>query len=201
MIYYLTRLKFGWTAQDFTVWVSITSITSSFATLCVMPLLCYKLKLHDTTIGIIGSVSGFACNIIRTFASHPWMFYLSTGVGLVSYGPSIIIRSFISKIIPSDELGSVFSMLASLEACVPLMTAPIFTIVYKKTIDYFPAAILMISGMMFVFIMIHFLVVFVLVRMSTPDMQQNTESGETCAIVDNEVIPDDTEVRRNKQTE
>ena len=155
-----------------------------------MPLLCYKLKLHDTTIGIIGSMSGFVCNLVRTFATHPWMFYLSTGIGLVSYGPSIIIRSFISKIIPSDELGSVFSMLASLEACVPLMTAPIFTIVYEKTINYFPAAILLISAIMFVFIMIHFLIVFVLVRMGTPDIEQNSENDETTAIVDNEVIPD-----------
>ena len=166
-----------------------------------MPLLCYKLKLHDTTIGIIGSLSGFACNIVRTFASHPWMFYLSTGIGLISYGPSIIIRSFISKIIPSDELGSVFSMLASLEACVPLMTAPIFTMVYEKTINYFPAAILLISAIMFVFIMIHFLVVFVLVRMGTPDMQQNSENSETSAIVDNEVMPDNIEVHKNKQRE
>ena len=92
-------------------------------------------------------------------------------------------------------------MLASLEACVPLMTAPIFTIVYEKTINYFPAAILLISAIMFVFIMIHFLVVFVLVRMGTPDMQQNSENSETSVIVDNEVMPDNIEVHENKQRE
>ena len=92
-------------------------------------------------------------------------------------------------------------MLASLEACVPLMTAPIFTIVYEKTINYFPAAILLISAILFVFIMIHFLVVFVLVRMGTPDMQQNSENSETSAIVDNEVMPDNIEVHKNKQRE
>ena len=86
-------------------------------------------------------------------------------------------------------------MLASLEACVPLMTAPIFTIVYEKTIDYFPAAILLISAIMFVLIMIHFLVVFVLVRMGTPDMQQNSENNEIISILDNEVIPDGSEVQ------
>ena len=86
-------------------------------------------------------------------------------------------------------------MLASLEACVPLMTAPIFTIVYKKTIDYFPAAILLISAIMFALIMIHFLIVFVLVRMGTPDMQQNSENDEIISILDNEVIPDSSEVQ------
>ena len=92
-------------------------------------------------------------------------------------------------------MGSVFSMLASLEACVPLITAPIFTLVYEKTIDYFPAAILLISGIMFVFIMIHFLIVFVLVRIGTPDIEQNSENNETIPIVDNEVIPDSNEVQ------
>ena len=86
-------------------------------------------------------------------------------------------------------------MLASLEACVPLMTAPIFTIVYEKTIDYFPAAILLISAMMFVFIMIHFLIVFVLVKMRSPDVQQSIENDGTISIVDNEVIPDISEVQ------
>ena len=84
MIYYLTRLKFGWTEQDFTVWTAVTSISSSFATLAFMPLLSYKLKMHDSVIGIIGSVFGVAANLIRTFAPYPWMFYLSSAVGLVS---------------------------------------------------------------------------------------------------------------------
>ena len=81
LIYYLTRLKFGWTEQDFTEWVAISSIASSLATLCVMPLLSYKLKLHDSVIGIIGSVFGVAANLVRTFAPYSWMFYLSTAVG------------------------------------------------------------------------------------------------------------------------
>merc|ERR1719189_1065883 len=56
LVYYLTRLEFKWDEQDYTVWVAITSISSSFATLCAMPLLSYKLKLHDSIIGIIGSI-------------------------------------------------------------------------------------------------------------------------------------------------
>ena len=81
LIYYLTRLKFGWTEQDFTEWVAISSIASSLATLCVMPLLSYKLKLHDSVIGIIGSVFGVASNLVLTFAPYSWMFYLGTAIG------------------------------------------------------------------------------------------------------------------------
>ena len=48
---------------------------------------------------------------------------------------------------------------------------------------------------MFVFIMIHFLIVSVLVSIGTPDIEQNSENNETIPIVDNEVIPDSNEVQ------
>ena len=159
LIYYLTRLKFGWDEQDFTVWVAISSMSSSFATLCVMPLLSYKLRLHDATIGIIGSVFGVASNLVRTFAQVSWLFYLSSAVGLIAQAPAIVIRSYISKVVPADELGSVFSMVASLEACVPLVTSPLFTYVYKQTIDTFPSAILFISAALFLLITINLSIV------------------------------------------
>ena len=189
LIYYLTRLKFGWDEQDFTVWVAISSMSSSFATLCVMPLLSYKLRLHDATIGIIGSVFGVASNLVRTFAQVSWLFYLSSAVGLIAQAPAIVIRSYISKVVPADELGSVFSMVASLEACVPLVTSPLFTYVYKQTIDTFPSAILFISAALYLLITINLSIVFTLVRLARPDIQQNIESEETAVIIDNEVLP------------
>ena len=192
LVYYLTRLKFGWDEQDFTVWVSITSIASSFTTFCFMPLLSYNWKLHDTTIGIFGSLFGLLCNLVKTFAYHPWMFYLSSAVGLISYAPSIIIRSFISKVIPGEELGSVYSMLASLEACVPLVTSPIFTVIYQKTIDYFPAAILLISGLLFLLIMIHLIAVLVIVKSTRIDIQLDTENDDRTVMIDNEVLSEST---------
>ena len=41
-------------------------------------------------------------------------------VGLLSNTQGIVVRSSLSKVIPSDELGRIFSMVACLEAAVPL---------------------------------------------------------------------------------
>ena len=111
--------------------------------------------------------------------------------------PSIVIRSFISKITPADELGSVFSLVASLEACVPLVTSPIYTLVYTKTIAYFPSAILLISAMLFVLVIINLSIVYTLVRMTRPDVEQNVENEETVGIIDNEVLPINNEVQED----
>ena len=80
----MTRLEFKWTEQDLTIWMAVSSIGSSFAILCFMQLFSYKLKWHDAIIGIIGAIFGTAANLIQTFASYSWLFYLSSGVGLVS---------------------------------------------------------------------------------------------------------------------
>ena len=80
-------------------------------------------------------------------------------------------------------------MVASLEACVPLVTSPLFTYVYKQTIDTFPSAILFISAALYLLITINLSIVFTLVRLARPDIQQNIESEETAVIIDNEVLP------------
>jgi hypothetical protein len=72
-----TRLQFSWTEQEYTVWSSVSTIATAVATFSVMPLLSYKMGLHDTIIGIIGAVTGIAATLNTAFATEPWMLYLS----------------------------------------------------------------------------------------------------------------------------
>lgn len=61
--------------------------------------------------------------------------------------PLIIIRSMMSKIIPSDELGMIFSMLASWESILPLVSHPLCTLVYNATIKDFPGTVYLMSSL------------------------------------------------------
>lgn len=143
--YLYTRLKFGWTEQQYTMWSSGTSISTSLVTFSIMPLLSFKLGIHDSIIGIIGSFSGIASSLTNAFASQAWMLYLASVLGLVSTTPAIIIRSILSKVGPKNELGKIFSLVASLEACVPLFISPLMTYVYEQTLHVFPGAIFIVS--------------------------------------------------------
>lgn len=60
--------------------------------------------------------------------------------------PLIVTRSVISKLVPGDEIGAVFSLLASWEALVPLFSGPVYTLVYSHTIDIFPGVIYFVSS-------------------------------------------------------
>ena len=52
-----------------------------------------------------------------------------------------------------SELGKIFSMVASLEAAVPLFAAPLFTFVYNHTLDSFPGAVFLVQVVLVLFIL------------------------------------------------
>lgn len=151
-----------------------------------MPLLSYRLKMHDTLIGIIGAFFGVAANLIRAFAPKAWLLYLSSVVALMSTTPPIVIRSYLSKVTPADELGRIFSLVASLEACVPLITSPIMTLIYNSTLDFFPGAIILTNVFLYIFIIVILSIVYYLVRIT---QDRPIVNEETANIIDNEEEP------------
>jgi PCFT/HCP family folate transporter-like MFS transporter 1/3 len=51
---------------------------------------------------------------------------------------SIAIRSKLSKLVTKDELGKVFSLLATLESITPLIASLFFTYLFKWSLNFFP---------------------------------------------------------------
>jgi MFS transporter, PCFT/HCP family, solute carrier family 46, member 3 len=52
----------------------------------------------------------------------------------------------ISKQVPADELGQVFSVLASLESIVPLMSSSTYNLVYEATLEWFPGCVYLVEA-------------------------------------------------------
>lgn len=55
-------------------------------------------------------------------------------------GISPMIRTLMSKIVPQEEMGKLFSFFAPLEVLVSLLILPLYTLVYNTTIDVLPSA-------------------------------------------------------------
>ena len=51
---------------------------------------------------------------------------------------STIVRSIVSKIVARSEIGTIFSLVSSLDSLVPILVGPGLTELYNSTIDYFP---------------------------------------------------------------
>ena len=64
--------------------------------------------------------------------------FLGLSVGAMSTATFVIIRSMVSKIVSRSEVGSIFSLISSLDSLIPILIAPGLTELYKVTIDFFP---------------------------------------------------------------
>ena len=100
-----------------------------------MPVLSFYFKMHDAALGILSSCSKIISLIIMSIAWNGSILFLGSVSGFLSAFASIVIRSMLSKCVSKAELGKIFSLLASLEAAVPLFAAPLFTFVYTHTLE------------------------------------------------------------------
>ena len=64
--------------------------------------------------------------------------YPGLSVGAMSMATSTIVRSIVSKIVAPSEIGTVFSLVSSMDSLVPIFVGPGLTELYNYTIDYFP---------------------------------------------------------------
>ncbi|KRT78916.1 membrane transporter, partial [Oryctes borbonicus] len=60
----------------------------------------------------------------------------------------IAMRSITSKLVPPEELGKINSLFGVSEALMPLVYGPMYSFVYKKTIDTVPGSFLLLGGLL-----------------------------------------------------
>ena len=104
---------------------------------------------------------------------------------MISSMPAMTIRSYLSKVTPKENLGSIFSLLASLEAAIPIVISPLMTYVYKHTINVFPGAIMIVQAGIYISSILTLSIVYILSK-KTFDIEETT-------LVDNEETVDSSE--------
>ncbi|KAG8197164.1 hypothetical protein JTE90_011324 [Oedothorax gibbosus] len=104
-----------------------------------MPVLFRKFKLSGYFMGMVGVISMMGqYGLIGLSMLSIYLFYLGNVVGSM-YGLSrFLIRTIISKLADKDELGRVFSFLATCEAILPMFGSILVTKVFNATLDTFP---------------------------------------------------------------
>lgn len=85
-------------------------------------------------------------SFVFAFASTTWEFLLGPVVEILNGTSFIAMRSLASKLVASDELGKVNSLFGVCESLMPLLYAPMYTQVYKATIDTFPGLFYLLGG-------------------------------------------------------
>jgi len=70
---------------------------------------------------------------------------------------TIVGRSMLSKLVHKDEVGKIYSFLASGEAAIPLIASPIYNLLYSATLDSFPGAVYVLTSSLDFLILLSFM--------------------------------------------
>lgn len=104
------------------------------------------LKMSDSLIGAISSLSKVGGSIIAAAALEVWQFCIAPVVEMIHSSTMTSTRSIASKLVAVDELGKIYSLFGAVEAFSPLIFAPMYTQLYSTYLDTFPEVIFVLTA-------------------------------------------------------
>jgi len=166
--YLYVRRKFDWTDENtlikfYSQLGSYKSGISIFSLFVILPLLVKVLKLHDMSIVMLAIISrGIRC-LIFCFATDKNMLYGILGIALFDYLWTQPLRSTLTKIVGSEDVGKVFAAVGSLQALMGF-ASPIFNIIYINTLDTYVGLVYLIAAGIDAFLLILLAYIFFFLR-------------------------------------
>ena len=142
--YLYLRRKLNWDIMDYTTFTITVGVVGMAAQYTAIPILSEKLKLQDSTIIMLDFGGCFIQMIIMALATTTWMVYLAAFVAFLETTSYTMIRCMISKNVEPDEVGKVLSFVGAFQAFVPIISAPIFGMIYRNTLEIMPETYLIV---------------------------------------------------------
>ncbi|KAL0869985.1 hypothetical protein ABMA27_006172 [Loxostege sticticalis] len=145
LIYLYTRNKLQWTMKDFTTFSAIGTVWVMGGFFGVA-LIQKFLHISDLSFAAIAMVSCIAESIIKALATTSWHMYLGSAVSFFGSVSGPLTRSFLTKTLPSQDIGKAFGLLGSAESFCPLIAPLVYNALYAFTLSSFPSAFLVLTA-------------------------------------------------------
>eukprot|EP00096_Caligus_rogercresseyi_P009399 TRINITY_DN3188_c0_g1_i2.p1 TRINITY_DN3188_c0_g1~~TRINITY_DN3188_c0_g1_i2.p1 ORF type:complete len:479 (-),score=76.45 TRINITY_DN3188_c0_g1_i2:14-1450(-) len=146
------RKKFKWTEIDFSKFMIIFGIQGLLAQFFVIPFLTKRLQMRDATIILLGVAGIFISGFVFAFGNSTEAAYVAGVLGFLGIAIMTVLRSLVTKCISSDEIGKIFAVIASFQAVVYMLASPIYSMVYKATLDIFPGLVFLVTACLYSFV-------------------------------------------------
>lgn len=144
--YLFVREKFAWTLKEFSFYSSTSIVLQIIGNIIGMYFLRKYLGLSETVLALLAILSAIVESVILSASSESWHLYLAVSVSFLRSIVGPMCRAVLSNIVSSNDAGKVFSLTSSLESLSPIGSAPLYTFIYTRTLDTFPAAFNIISA-------------------------------------------------------
>lgn len=144
--YLSERERFGWTLTNHNNYDSINIIFSISGCIIGIAFLKKQLNFSEMSLIILSVISGVVDASLKAFAIYGWQMYAISAGAMFRILASPMYRTLITTIVPHNEIGKVFSITTALEAISGFPSVPLYTIVYAKTLTFFPGAYFLITA-------------------------------------------------------
>ncbi|XP_063830584.1 probable peptidoglycan muropeptide transporter SLC46 [Ostrinia nubilalis] len=144
--YMYTREKLHWALKDYTQFSAVDTTISFAGSFFGVGVLQKYLPIGDMALSIVALVTVAISYMIRGFATTTWHFYLAAVINVFSGLSSPLIRSYLSKVMPMEDIAKVFALMGAIEGLAPIISPVLYNALYEFTISSFPGAIMLLTS-------------------------------------------------------
>lgn len=149
IFYLFIREKFQWTVKEYTAYESISILVPIAGNILGIWLLRKVFHIKLLNVALLGLLSHISQSLMKGFAAVNWQLYLAIFLGVLKSVVNPMLHTVLSHLVPTNELGKIFSFTSALQAFVPFVASPLYTIVYSCTLETFPGFFNILSANLF----------------------------------------------------
>ncbi|XP_014483618.1 PREDICTED: proton-coupled folate transporter-like isoform X2 [Dinoponera quadriceps] len=129
--YLFASARLSWNVKQYSTYVGVSVVLGIFGTILGIKLMRQCAELPEAIIAIISVISSLSSSLMRAFIWQSWHMYLATSMGSFSDLSRPMIRAVLSKTVPLQDMGKIFSLTSSLETLLPFAAASLYTFLYS----------------------------------------------------------------------
>lgn len=137
LIYLYTRLKFNWNEMECSAFFTFSSVAHLIGNFAAISIFSKWLQYDDAILGAVSSISKIFGGAVYILSKKSFIFYIGTLVEVFNGTSFVASRSIITKLVEEKDLGKVNSLFGIAESLTILIYAPMYSALYKATINVF----------------------------------------------------------------
>ncbi|KAG7301503.1 hypothetical protein JYU34_014470 [Plutella xylostella] len=166
--YIYTREKLHWAVKEYSIYSAANTLINVIGAVAGVKF-GKMIGLGDLPLAILGHLSAVGDLLVVAFAVTSWQMYMGAGIAMFKGMAAPLVRSFITKVMPLEDIAKAFALLCAFEAICPLISSVVYNSLYRYTIVSFPGAIYVFSAfILFVCAVMLAVVQYFTVKGSTP---------------------------------
>ncbi|XP_078050574.1 putative peptidoglycan muropeptide transporter SLC46 isoform X2 [Augochlora pura] len=145
--YLFSSLRLGWDVDKYSIYLVIRLLLITFGIIFGVNVLATYAGLSEETVAILSVFSTLSSSLCQSLTLKPWHMYVAAGIGTFGGVASPMMRTILSKSVPSKDTGKVFSLTVSIETLIPAIAAALYGMIYSYFMPpIYPVPVYLVSA-------------------------------------------------------